>query len=374
MTRATNIVQPPIVAQKLKRGGLIWLGIILLLAFFMPVVQPEYNNRTFSSTGQPEYTLKFPNIEILTSEQNIPASVRFGAAFPGLAGIVIIIAAAATPKLACGIIVTAIGLLAYASTLMGSNSQQAMNILPRGGAGNAMLIYILVLSGLTGLLAGAMAKRHRPGSALAAIMGILGGLMFPAGLFLPIMPKNSGSCVAMMPVNLMRMGNESATVTGAIIALGLLLWLIASVICLCNIPGRRAGAARSMGTSSYVCLMIGAGALLLALMISVLGSIRNNEQFGPAVLMMLKMIMWIVGLLMMLPMGLAAVAISLSNDPEIVPAYGAPPVAATIVPATAATIPHSSQARLQELQGLFEKGLITSQEYEAQRNKIITSL
>jgi hypothetical protein len=124
MTRTANIVQPPLPdSQKLKRGGLIWLGIILLLAFFMPVVQAQYSGRSFQDTGQPQYTLKFPNIEILTSEMEIPAEARFGAAFPGIAGIVIIIAAAAAPKLVCSIIVTTLGLLSYGSMLMGGNIQ-----------------------------------------------------------------------------------------------------------------------------------------------------------------------------------------------------------------------------------------------------------
>jgi hypothetical protein len=372
MTHTANIVQP-LAGQKLKRGGLIWLGVILLLAFFMPLVQPNYNVQSFRTTGQPEYTLKFTNIEILTSEQDIPGSVRFGAALPGIAGIVIIIAAAATPKLACSVIVTALGLLTYAAALLGPNTQQTMNLLPRGGAGNTVLIYVLILSGLTGLLAGSMAKRHRPGSNLAAILGILGGLMFPAGLFIPIMPKVGGSSLAMIPVEMMRTNIQVAMVTGAVIALGMLLWLIASIICLCNIPGRRPGAARSMGASSFTCMMIGAGSLLLALIITFTSSIGDKAQYGPALMVMLKMIFGIVGLMLMLPMGLAALAISLNNDAELVQAYAAPPIAG-MTPAMAATISHSSQARLQELQGLFEKGLITSQEYEAQRNKIISSL
>ncbi len=235
-------------------------------------------------------------------------------------------------------------------------------------------MYILVLSGLTGLIAGSLARRRRPGSNLAAIMGVLGGVMFLAGLFLPLLPQEGGSFIAMMPVQMLKAGQGVVAAIGAIVALGMLLWVIASIISLCNIPGRRAGAAKSMGTSSFVCLLIGSMALLLALMISTLGGVRNASQFGLAVLMTLKMILWIIGLLLMLPMGLAAVAISLNNDPALVPAFAAPPIVPTIVPTVGAMAPNSSQARLQELQGLFEKGLITSQEYEAQRNKIITSL
>jgi len=349
--------------QNLKRSGLIWLGIILLAAFFMPMVQPDFSAKSRRSGGGQGYQLTFPNIEVVTSEADIPPMVRFGAAFPAAAGVLIIVAAAAMPKLVCSLMVTGTGAFAYIMTITDEGMRNALSVLPRE-ADRIIIIYVLILAGLTGLLAGCLAKRHRPGSSLASIMGILGGLMFLGGLFLPVMPKASGACLAMTTLELLRMKQGMAVATGAMLSLGMLLWAIAAIISFFNIPGRRDGPARSMGSSAYACMVIGATTLLLAFLVTTFSSVRGETQILMVAAVSVKTLLWIIGVFLILPMGLAGVAISLSSAAAI-----APPPSLVTTPGA-----HISQDRLQELLGLYERGMITRQEYEEQRSRIISSL
>ncbi|MDP6635417.1 MAG: SHOCT domain-containing protein [Phycisphaerae bacterium] len=359
--------------QTMRRSGLIWLGIILLAAFFMPKVQAGYSGRSFRNPGKVEYKAKFINIEILTSKADIPAMTRIGAAFPAIAGVIIIIVGAAVPKLACGIIVTGLGVFMYLTTLFDTDTQHALNLMPRG-AKDIMLIYVLILFGVTGLLAGSLAKTQRPRSLFASIMGILGGAMLLGGLLIPLSSGKAESCLIMVPVNLIKMERGAPAATGAFIGLTILLWAIAAIISFCNVPGRRSSAAKSMGSSTYTCLVIGSITLVIAILIIVFSQVPE-AQIGPVALGMLKMILWITGLFLILPLGLAALAISLQNEPVVPLVVPAPAVVPVVVPAVVASPgAHSNQARLAELQRLLEQGAITGQEYDEQRNKIISSV
>jgi len=54
-------------AAPMKRVGLVWLGVILLIAFFMPVVQKT----SLSKKSGSGYKVSFPNVKLVTTKMKI---------------------------------------------------------------------------------------------------------------------------------------------------------------------------------------------------------------------------------------------------------------------------------------------------------------
>jgi len=296
----------------------------------------------------------------------IPIMTRITVAFPAAAGFAIIIFAAATPAIICGFVVTGLGVVAYILAFKDMN-MGAMSALPMR-VKDILLIVILLVGGFTGLLAGNVARKQRGGSMLAAIMGIVGGAMMLGGLFIPMSKRVSKSFLAMLPFSMFE-SNDGVTVgIGAILLLVMLLWAIAAVISFCNVPGRKGPTAQALGRSASGCMTGGSVLLILVFLVIFFAANRNNPDPVPAGVGMITVILGVSGMILILPLGLAALAVGLERTPVLATAVGmgGSPQMMQGTP--------SSQARLQELQRLLEHGAITGQEYEDKRRKILESL
>ena len=343
------------------RGGLFVLGVILIAAFLLPVLERQYSRRSFyRSSNPPEYKLKFVNIEMLSSDERLPTIARFMAVYPAIAGVVILIVAGVAPSIVRAGTVTGLGIILYMAMLIGGDERQAMNWLPRG-AGGVLLIYFLVSLGLTGVLAGSLARRYRPRSNLAAIVGIVGGVLFLAGMLLPVLPKDAGVVLLAVPFKLFDAEKDLATAIGVLVLLAMVAWIIASILCFTNVPRRGGGSAKAMGAGTFYTFLAGAILLFVAILVPVCADNHDAAQFGASILAFGKLSSWVTGSFLILPLGLAGLTIAVHDTPlSLVKASR---------PAT-----QSSGDRLHELDRLHEQGMISDEEYKEQRTRILSSL
>ena len=362
MTRIKNDgeMSTEVLGRTPGRIGLILLGIILVLAFFLPVLEREYSRRSFYRNDPPEYKLKFVNIEMLSSDERLPTIARFMAIYPVIAGVVILIVAAVAPNIVRGAVVTGLGIILYLALLIGGDAQRAINLLPRG-TGAIVLIYFLVSLGLTGLLAGSLARRYRPKSNFAVIIGIVGGVLFLGGLLLPVLPKDAGTVLLAMPFKLFDAGKDMARAVGTLILLAMVCWIIASILCFANIPRRSTRSAKVISVAASWSFFIGGVLLFIAILIPVCANNSDASQLGANLLILAKITTWVLGGFLILPLGLVGLTVAMQDL-----FVGVVKVAQPAAP--------SLDNRLIELQRLHEQDVITQEEYEKQRSKIISSL
>lgn len=340
------------------RGGLVFLGAILILVFFHPLVEGRYP--TISGYDRSvTYKVKFVNIEILLSDEHIPAMTRFITVYPLIAGIVILIAAVKAPRRVLNFILIGLGIILYLARLIGEYELQTINWLPPGN-GVGKFIDFLGEIGLTGLLAGSLARRHRPKSNIAAIMGIVGGVLFLGSLLLPIFFTDIRATRFALPFHLYGAKNGRVAAMTLFMILSMLSWIVACILCFANTPRRGTDSAKAMSIRAFKYFWIGAVLAFLTALFFMCGGITEASQFGIKMLGVSKNSFWVVGTFLMLPLGLAGLTVMLPNMPV---------GAAKVVPSA-----QSSEDRLHEIQRLHEQGLITQEEYEDLRSEIISSL
>jgi hypothetical protein len=356
--------QPPR-KQAPGRVGLIVLGALLLIGFFMPV---------YTGTD-----LVVPSFEMFRAE-GVSGVAKFRTLYTLIAGVAVIAAAFALKGLVRHLAVIALGLvplIVFYVSLAAHASFAVGGTLVMGGA--------LALVAMALILAGSRARYYRPSSSLGALTGAAGGVAYIVAMVLPILPRELGRIAIVAPIMQIigKTGGPEPVVriiAGCLDLLAKVLLLTASIVCLVNVAprpvvGLRARAASRFWIWSVVVLFLGAlvpaGRELYWALDG--GTPVDQALLGtalPAVSALAGLGLSSLALFLLVPMGLTALIVHFSK-PEAGPLPG---YAESAAPAAAQAGPAGLETRLKTLKRMLDEGLISEEDFEKKKEDILSSM
>jgi hypothetical protein len=167
------------------KAPLVWTGIVLLLAFVLPIFEVGPGD-----AGQ----LKFPNLD--ASERSDALFAWFAAIYPALAGVTILLLAPARgPGRGIGVLVVALIPLVWAMVeLVGAMDDWPFGLLRTQAV--ALMVGALLLIGTfgwMGLLVGAWVLRYEARARLGKVLAAVGGALYILAWLVPVVNFGSGS-------------------------------------------------------------------------------------------------------------------------------------------------------------------------------------
>ena len=332
------------VDERRRKGAIICLGIVLLTGFMMPVVHPG--------------RLEFINITGL-GERVLPGVLKFALIYPALAGIATIILAMAakgvgrSTGLICTGLVFPLVLIASGNEAGAAMGRDAARMLDEVKLGAVILFDVAWLA----LFVGTRTLCWRPASRAAAVIAAAGGVLRLVSLFVPVRILFGKSVLFVIPFELFDL--EWRIGSAAVVSL-LMVIAVAVHAILCWAIRKRAEA---LSRVAFWFLAFEFAPLFLVLLAQA-GSRLEGTQLIDGFLLVGKFACWILGLLLLVPVGVTDLIVNLTPPP-------ADPVAA---PATEPREPHDAAARLEQLNVLLQRGLITREEYEQKRGEILSAV
>ena len=264
---------------------MIFLGIILLIGFVMPVVQEDH-------TGD------FINIRIVGAE-DVPTPLKVLYLAPGVAGMGLLILQGFTKHPVRGIVVIFLALMPILIALTNSQIVSVLGKFQRFVPAEAVFPMLTIFLGLfvapVGMLAGIRSRGYRPDSPMAYWFGVVGAVAWFAFLVIPVLPAKAGYVFLMLPIKLI--GQEGAG--GA--SMGLLILMvctsIAAIVCTINKPTAETRKARSQAGLAFWTLVVGFVVFMLCI------SGRFIENF-PSFINTIKHLCWFMGMFLLFPAGI----------------------------------------------------------------------
>ena len=382
---ATPAPQPPMAAPVPKRSimrwfspsitaygkkyGFIW-GVLLAGGALLPVLVPD---------GTGDYGLKSLNFEYL-GEPLLPGTFKFLLLYPLLAGLAGALIARYAHGYARAIPLIAVGLFPWIVTLPTDLSTLG----PFVASFQHVIYYCYGLALLLlGLFVGLRIQMARPGSLFARLTAGISGAVLLLMVALPVLP--AGKIAFLIPFDLMNTGTSAGML--ALLALACAM-AVAVIGCMSfpNHPGRNQRLATVGVWILFAALvafpLIGAGAL------SRQGYKAGAINFSMAFMVLpfhwaMKYELWAYGLLALMACGIIDCYVIASRQWDsrgtgvgLPPAQGR--VATTesepVVPGSSATLPStdgSLRSKLEELNDLRSRGLISQEEFDSRRKALL---
>lgn len=347
------------------RVGLIVLGALLLIAFFLPVY-----------TGTDLVVLSF----VMFRTEGVSAVAKFMTLYTLIAGVAVIALAFALKGLVRHLAVIVLGLvplIVFYVSLAAHASFGAGGTLVMGGA--------LAVAAMALILAGSRTRYYRPSSLLGALTGAAGGVAYIVAMVLPILPKEAGRIPIVAPIMLIigKTGGPEPVVriiAGCLDLLAKILLLTASIVCLVNVAPRPVMGLRTRVVSrlwiwSIIVLFLGAlvpaGRDLCVVLNE--GMPVDEALLGtalPAVSALARLGLAALGLFLLVPIGLTALIVHFSKpEPGPLPRY-----AEAAAPAAAQAGPAGLETRLKTLKKMLDEGLISEEDFEKKKEDILSSM
>ena len=250
----------------------------------------------------------------------MPWAVKFMALYPGLAGVVVLVLGGAARGIGRSIALIALGVLPFL-VLAGAPEGQAL-AMPMGhgllaslGSPSMTAWFLTSLAGFVGVFVGSRARCFRPASMAAAVIGFVGGIVYLIALVLPVLPSELGTIELLAPFRLLN--ERGMEVFGAAWLAGIGFMIPAALLCILNL-GQRADPAR-LARTAFTLLVVGcslAGAIAFIQPVSQLGEVAEPLRgivLGAVITMTGKLVCWMLGLLLLVPVGLTDLVINLSR-------------------------------------------------------------
>jgi len=266
----------------------------------------------------------FGNFQIL-GEKGAPGILKFHGLYPGLAGVAVIVLARAARGAGRSLTLAALGVVPVVVVAVSGDVREAAMSLATEAMGFAVVVSLVFwLVAFTGLYAASRARFFRPASRAAAIIGALSGGVCLVHLVVPVLPSGIGKIELMVPFKLM--AHEEVVWLGAARLGSMGCMIAASVICIMN-ARRRPGAQRLAQQAVrliWIAIAVVVGGWFVTGLVSALASGQGGQLVGD-VTRVLKMFCWMLGLVLLLPVGIADLIVNLTPlDRPAAPAAGAP--------------------------------------------------
>jgi hypothetical protein len=350
--------------EGVRRRNLIWLGVVILIGFLMPVLEVHGWRRV-------EVRVNFMNFEVL-GEERAPALAKIMCLYPGIAGVAVILLASLARGPGRSGALIGLGALPIIILLASEEARRSLAEIP-AEAGGVIVLALLGVLAFIGLFAGSRARSYRPASQAAAVIGIVGGITYLVTLVVPALPPEAGSIQLIALFKLFESKFAVIMALGALAQMGCLI--AASIICIVNVRPRHDS--ESLAGSAFTLLVTGSivagSAYFLNTLIVMFQAGREvpAEALAAMLLAVVKFGCWILGLFLLLPMGVTDLVVNLT------PAGPAAPPSAGYGPASLPRpggVYEDPEARFGRLKQLLDDGLITPEEYERKKADLLGRL
>lgn len=362
------ISQDQIRSPRPRVARLIFLGILLLIAFLMPIVNVQ------QTSGKATYEAVLVNIEIL-GQDDASTGLKLFMLFPGIAGIAVILIALflPAPSRSISLIVTgAVGLLLLLLVVdeIGDDKVQTMLMLTLGSKTWAIL---LGMAATALLLGGSRARWFAGECGVAGTLAAVGGGLAILGYVLPSMPDDSLPVGA--PFELM--DTDDGTFLGAVLLLATVMVVAAAILAFVNLKRRGSVTAAKLGNTSFW-LVVGSMLVLFlgvwVFMLSTIGD-RVEGMTAPLSIGILKWASLTMGITLLLPLGLSDLLASRHAGSSPAKA-GATPAAGTGWSRPTQALGEGAerdlavQRQIHEIMLLRDEGHLTEEEFQSRREAL----
>jgi len=349
-----------------KKYGFLW-GVLLAGGALLPVLIPD---------GTGDYSLKSLNFEFL-GEASMPGTVKFLLLYPLLAGIAGALVARYSRSYGRAISLIAIGAFPWIATLPADLSALG----PFAASFHHVIYYCYGLALLLlGLFVGLRIQMARPDSLFARLTAGISGALLLLMVALPVLP--AGKIAFLIPFDLM----AASASAGMLVLLALACGMAVAVIGCMSFPSHPERNQRLATVGVWILFaallafpLIGAGALCREGYKA--GAINFSMAFMVLpVMWAVKYELWTYGLLALMTSGIIDLYVIASQQRTGRNAgAGHPPAqgsatAADSEPATPATSPstdNSLRNKLEELNDLRSRGLISQEEFDSRRKALL---
>ena len=280
-----------------RRRALAWLAALVLgLGFLMPVI--SYDG------------LSFVNIEMLRGKGASPM-LKFLAAYPALAGLVLLALLFGATELNRGIGLSVIGVLPLLVLLADRSIGKFYGGTVGSALGSSALCGFL---GCTGLFAGLRTMHYRARFRAGPAIGTIGGVLYVVSRVIPTGAAGSSTTSLAMPFELMK--HDGMLMVGAAFIVQMLLMVAASVVCVVALAGFDPSKTRSRGDLAFAMLIVSVGIWLAAPVVAgfaVPAALPMGQRIVPMMLVA-RILVWFAAILCLLPFGLADLSVTLCAD------------------------------------------------------------
>jgi hypothetical protein len=331
-----------------RKRNLILLGVVILIGFFMPIAV---------EAGWRETRLVFLNFLVL--QGGAPGEIVLFCLYPLIAGAIVILLAMTAKGAGRSVTLLGLGILSVVLllTLEGARGRGFVGRLLEDAPVSASASLLIGLLAAVGLFVGSRARHYRPASQAAAVIGIIGGILCLLNLVLPVLPPEAGSILLLAPFKLLEFSGAAFVGLGVLAMMGCLV--AASVLCIVNVKPRRNS--QMLAQVAFLLQVSGYAVYGFFMLVGIMGAGGSRGQ-GTALLLLIKMGCWIVGLLLLIPVGLTDLVVNLTPPGRAM--AGREPRGPTAPPRGQ---PLGPQARLAYLKKLLDGGLLSPEEYERKR-------
>jgi len=281
-----------------RRANMVFLAITLLIGFLMPIVTPTLVGRE----------AKFVNLTVLTQEEQ-SWELKLLCLAPGIAGVtllllqglakhpvrgIVMIILASLPSIP--LIVSFLSFLSNAEgNLPAAIPEPIMSALTDITC-RLLLLFVSSFVGLVAILAGIRSRMYRPDSPVSYWFGVAGAAAWFGFLLLPVLPKEFGYVLLVLPLKIINKAGAGGVSMGLIVMI--VCTIISAVICIANRPGPDMRKVVGQAGVAFWTLTVGFFVGILCMF---------SQFFGnfPLFLLFVKGLCWALGMYLLLPSGIA---------------------------------------------------------------------
>ena len=298
-----------------QRANMIFLGIILLVGFVMPIIQ-------INDIGQRHG--EFINITIVGRE-HVPIPIIVFYLTPGVAGMGLLILQAFTRHPVRGIVIIFLAAVPTLISLIDSQTIEAMGVFRKFVSAEAAFGMLAAFLGLfvapVALLVGIRSRGYRPDSPVAYWFGAVGAGAWFTFLVMPILPAEAGYIFLMAPIKLIGQSGAGGVSMGLLILI--VCTSISAIVCIINKPSSQTRKVRSQASLAFWTLVIG----FIVFMLCISGQFIKNF---PTFVNTIKYLCWYTGRFLLFPAGITDLVVGRAHhrkrkSPEIAYPHTAPP-------------------------------------------------
>ena len=273
-----------------QRANMIFLGVILLIGFAMPVIL--FNPFTTERHGE------FINITIMGME-DIPMPLKVLYLAPGVAGMGLLILQGFTRHPVRGIVVIFLAVMPTLIALTDSQTVESLRVSTRYIPAEAAFLMLVVFLGMfvapVALLVGIRSRGYRPDSPAAYWFGVAGAGAWFIFLVTPALPAEAGHIFLMAPIKLIGQGGAAGVSMGLLVLM--VCTSISASLCIINKPTSETRKARSQVSLAFWTLIVG----FVVFMLCISGQFIKNF---PTFINTIKFLCWGLGMFLLFPAGI----------------------------------------------------------------------
>lgn len=333
-----------------RQKNLMILGLVLLAGFLLPMI-------VMTPVG---LDMVFPNLMVLGG--GVAGHVILIAVYPAVAGVIVLLIARRSGPLRSAVLMGLGGVFLILLLASGRDGAERL-ILGSGDLPFLHLASLLIgLFALMGLFVGSRARYYCPDSQVAAIIGIIGGILYVVNLLLPVLPPEAGSVNLVLPFKMLAQGDMTFLSLGMLGMTGCLA--SASIFCIINVARRPD--AQEIAERAFRLLVIAFVVLAGGIQLEIFKAAGGWGLL--ALIALVKFACWIGGLLLLVPVGATDLLVNLTYAlaaPEEEAVEAAPPPPPPVAPAD------DVARRLARLKRLVEDGSITAEEFESRKAELL---